>query len=149
MTAYNEASHMDFLFVGVCVSGVSSVGVSEVSEVSGAKKDGKMGKDGRRRAKMGRRAKTGEDGRRRGRRVKTGEDGWRHNENASKVLRWKHGTSDFYLGLSACPSVDNVHVGVVLCICGTGCTLAHHAAWQESIANLTCMQHPCLSALHS
>ena len=25
---------MDFLFVGVCVSGVSSVGVSEVSEVS-------------------------------------------------------------------------------------------------------------------
>ncbi len=35
MTAYNEASHMDFLFVGVCVSGVSSVGVSEVSEVSG------------------------------------------------------------------------------------------------------------------
>ena len=34
MTAYNEASHMDFLFVGVCVSGVSSVGVSGVSEVS-------------------------------------------------------------------------------------------------------------------
>jgi hypothetical protein len=51
--------------------------------------------------------------------------------------------------VSGCRSVDNVHVGVVLCICDTGCTLAHHAAWQASIANLTCMQHPCLSALHS
>ena len=43
VTAYNEASHMDFLFVGVCVSGVSSVGVSEVSEVSGVSSVGSVG----------------------------------------------------------------------------------------------------------